>query len=78
MPEAKTIRNASRPSPTASQRIQADRATESLKRPIKASALGQKDEALQAYQAAIDSGRHLEPHAQVSYIPHLEKKLRKL
>ena len=43
-----------------------------------ASALGQKDEARQAYQAAIDSARHLEPEAQVSYIPDLEKKLQKL
>jgi tetratricopeptide (TPR) repeat protein len=43
-----------------------------------ASALGQKDEARQAYQAAIDSARRLEPDAQVSYIPDLEKKLRKL
>ncbi|MCU1250153.1 MAG: glycosyl transferase family 39 [Edaphobacter sp.] len=43
-----------------------------------ASALGQKEEARQAWQAAIDSARHLEPDAQVSYIPDLEKKLRKL
>ena len=43
-----------------------------------ASALGQKDEARHAYQAAIDSARHLEPDAQVSYIPDLENKLRKL
>jgi 4-amino-4-deoxy-L-arabinose transferase-like glycosyltransferase len=43
-----------------------------------ASALGQKDEARRAYQAAIDSARHLEPDAQVSYIPDLETKLRKL
>jgi hypothetical protein len=42
-----------------------------------ASALGQKDEARQAWQGAIDSARHLEPDAQVSYIPDLEKKLRK-
>jgi 4-amino-4-deoxy-L-arabinose transferase-like glycosyltransferase len=43
-----------------------------------ASALGQKDEARQAYQAAIASARRLEPDAQVSYIPNLEKNLRKL
>jgi 4-amino-4-deoxy-L-arabinose transferase-like glycosyltransferase len=43
-----------------------------------ASALGQKDEARQAWQAAIVSARHLEPDAQVSYIPDLEKKLSKL
>ncbi|HWW98432.1 MAG TPA: glycosyltransferase family 39 protein [Edaphobacter sp.] len=43
-----------------------------------ASALGQKDEARQSWQAAIDSARRLEPDAQVSYIPDLEKKLRKL
>jgi len=43
-----------------------------------ASALGQKEEARQAWQAAIASARHLEPDAQVSYIPDLEKKLRKL
>lgn len=42
-----------------------------------ASALGQKDEARQAWQAAIASARHLEPDAQGSYIPDLEKKLRK-
>jgi 4-amino-4-deoxy-L-arabinose transferase-like glycosyltransferase len=41
-------------------------------------ALGQKDEARQAWQAAIASARHLEPDAQVSYIPDLETKLRKL
>lgn len=43
-----------------------------------ASALGQKDEARQAWQAAIASARHIEPDAQVSYIPDLEKKLSKL
>ena len=37
----------------------------------------QKDEARQSWQAAIDSARSLEPDAQVSYIPDLEKKLRK-
>jgi hypothetical protein len=43
-----------------------------------ANALGQKDEARQAWQAAIASARRLEPDAQVSYIPDLEKKLGKL
>ncbi len=43
-----------------------------------ASALGQKDEARHAWQAAIASARHLEPDAQVSYIPDLEAKLSKL
>jgi tetratricopeptide (TPR) repeat protein len=43
-----------------------------------ASALGRKDEARKAWQAAIASARHLEPDAQVSYIPDLEKKLSKL
>jgi tetratricopeptide (TPR) repeat protein len=43
-----------------------------------AAALGQKDEARQAWQAAIASARQLEPDAQVSYIPDLETKLRKL
>jgi 4-amino-4-deoxy-L-arabinose transferase-like glycosyltransferase len=43
-----------------------------------ANALGQKEEARQAYQAAIDSARRLEPDAQPSYIPDLEKKLLKL
>jgi hypothetical protein len=43
-----------------------------------ASALGQKDEARRAYQAAIDSARRLEPEAQPSYIPDLEKKQAKL
>ena len=41
-------------------------------------ALGQKDEARQAWQAAIVSARRLEPEAQPSYIPDLEAKLRKL
>jgi tetratricopeptide (TPR) repeat protein len=43
-----------------------------------ASTLGQKDEARQAWQAAIASARRLEPDAQASYVPDLEKKLRKL
>jgi 4-amino-4-deoxy-L-arabinose transferase-like glycosyltransferase len=43
-----------------------------------AATLGQKDEARQAWQAAIASARQLEPDAQVSYIPDLETKLRKL
>jgi 4-amino-4-deoxy-L-arabinose transferase-like glycosyltransferase len=41
-------------------------------------ALGQKNEARQAWQAAIASARQLEPDAQVSYIPELENKLKKL
>lgn len=41
-------------------------------------ALGKKDEARQAWQAAIDSAKRLEPDAQVSYIPDLEAKLKKL
>ena len=43
-----------------------------------AAALGQKDEARQAWQAAIASARQLEPDAQVSYIPDLEAKLKRL
>ncbi len=43
-----------------------------------AAALGQNGEARQAWQAAIASARRLEPDAQVSYIPDLETKLRKL
>jgi tetratricopeptide (TPR) repeat protein len=43
-----------------------------------AAALGQKDEARQAWQAAIESAKKLEPDAQVSYIPDLEGKLKKL
>jgi len=43
-----------------------------------AAALGQKDEARQAWQAAIASARQLEPDAQVSYIPDLEDKLKRL
>jgi Flp pilus assembly protein TadD len=41
-------------------------------------ALGQKDDARQAWQTALASARRLEPEAQPSYIPDLEKKLRKL
>jgi tetratricopeptide (TPR) repeat protein len=41
-------------------------------------ALGRKEEARQAWQAAIDSAKRLEPDAQVSYIPDLEAKLKKL
>jgi 4-amino-4-deoxy-L-arabinose transferase-like glycosyltransferase len=40
--------------------------------------IGQKDDARKAWQAAIDSARRLEPEAQVSYIPDLEAKLKKL
>jgi 4-amino-4-deoxy-L-arabinose transferase-like glycosyltransferase len=40
--------------------------------------LGQKEEARRAWQAAIDSAKRLEPDAQVSYVPDLEAKLKKL
>ena len=43
-----------------------------------AAALGQKDEARQAWQSALVSARRLEPEAQPSYIPDLESKLRRL
>ncbi len=43
-----------------------------------AAALGQKDEARRAWQAALTSAKRLEPDAQVSYVPELEKKLAKL
>jgi hypothetical protein len=43
-----------------------------------AARMGQKDEARKAWQAAIDSARRLEPEAQVSFIPDLEAKLKKL
>jgi Tfp pilus assembly protein PilF len=43
-----------------------------------AAALGHKDEARQAWQAAISSAKQLEPDAQVSYIPGLESKLNRL
>ena len=41
-------------------------------------ALGRKDEARRAWQAAIDSAKRLEPDAQVSYIPDLVARLKKL
>ncbi len=41
-------------------------------------AMGQKDEARKAWLAAIVSARRLEPEAQVSYIPDLEAKLKRL
>jgi hypothetical protein len=43
-----------------------------------AAGLGQKDEARKAWQAALASARQLEPDAQVSYVPDLEAKLKKL
>jgi len=43
-----------------------------------AAALGMRDEARKAWQAAIDSAKKLEPDAQESYIPDLEAKLKKL
>jgi tetratricopeptide (TPR) repeat protein len=43
-----------------------------------AAKLGQKDEARKAWLAALASARQLEPDAQVSYIPDLEAKLKKL
>ncbi len=43
-----------------------------------AAAQGQKEEARRAWQAAIQSARRLEPDAQVSYIPDLEAKLKKM
>lgn len=43
-----------------------------------AAALGKKDEARQGWQAAIASARRMEPDAQVSYIPDLEAKLKRL
>jgi len=43
-----------------------------------AAALGQKDEARKAWQAALDQAKQLEPDAQVSYVPDLETKLKKL
>jgi 4-amino-4-deoxy-L-arabinose transferase-like glycosyltransferase len=42
-----------------------------------AAALGHKDEARQAWQAAIASAKNLEPDAQINYIPDLEAKLKK-
>ncbi len=43
-----------------------------------AATLGQKDEARKAWQAALASAKQLEPDAQVSYVPDLESKLKKL
>lgn len=43
-----------------------------------AAAMGQKDEARKAWQAAIDSAKRMEPEAQASFIPDLEGKLKKL
>ncbi len=43
-----------------------------------AAALGLKDEARTAWQAAMDSARRLDPDAQASYIPDLVEKLKKL
>jgi hypothetical protein len=43
-----------------------------------AASLGQKEQARQAWQAAMASAMQLEPPAQVSYVPDLEQKLKKL
>jgi hypothetical protein len=43
-----------------------------------AAALGQKDEARKAWQSALTEARKLEVDAQVSYVPDLEEKLKKL
>jgi 4-amino-4-deoxy-L-arabinose transferase-like glycosyltransferase len=43
-----------------------------------AAALGQKDEARKAWQAALATAQQLEPDAQVSYVPDLQEKLGKL
>ncbi len=43
-----------------------------------AAALGQKDEARKAWEAALTGARQLEPDAQVSYVPDLQEKLKKL
>ena len=43
-----------------------------------AAALGQKDEARKAWQAALVEAKKLEPDAQLSYVPDLEGKLKKL
>jgi hypothetical protein len=43
-----------------------------------AAALGLKDEARTAWQAALLESRKLEPDAQLSYVPGLEEKLKKL
>lgn len=42
------------------------------------SALGMKDDARRAWRAALEEARKLETGAQVSYVPDLEEKLRKL
>ena len=43
-----------------------------------AAGLGQKDEARQAWQAALTAARQLDPGAQANFIPDLEAKLKKL
>jgi tetratricopeptide (TPR) repeat protein len=43
-----------------------------------AAVLGQKDEARKAWMAALASAKQLEPDAQISYVPDLEAKLKKL
>ena len=43
-----------------------------------AAALGQKNEAKEAWEAALTEARKLEVDAQVSYVPDLEEKLKKL
>jgi 4-amino-4-deoxy-L-arabinose transferase-like glycosyltransferase len=43
-----------------------------------AAALGQKDEARKAWEAALVESKKLEPDAQLSYVPDLEEKLKKL
>lgn len=43
-----------------------------------AAAMGQKDEARKAWQAAIASAKQMAPDAQVSFVPELEEKLKKL
>ena len=43
-----------------------------------AAALGRKEEAREAWTAALKSARKLEPDAQLSYVPDLEEKLKKL
>jgi len=43
-----------------------------------AAALGQKEEARKAWEAALAGARQLEPDAQMSYVPDLEEKLKKL
>jgi 4-amino-4-deoxy-L-arabinose transferase-like glycosyltransferase len=43
-----------------------------------AAAMGMKDEARAAWTAAMNEAKKLEPDAQISYVPELEKKLAKL